>query len=79
MAVLRVRDIVYLARDGVTVNVAGWEYPLSALYADTTPEEWIPRLGSLGAWTAGNYEIGRDAAQRVADTYNSSKPWESSG
>ncbi len=76
MAVLRVRDLVYLARNGETVNVSGWEYPLSAFYADTTPAEWTPQLNDIEDWAAGTYEINRDAAQRVADTYNASKPWE---
>jgi hypothetical protein len=79
MAVLRVRDLVYLARDGVTVNVAGWEYPLTQFYAETTPVEWIPQLDTLDDWQAGSYEIDRAAAQRIADIYNTSKPWEQGG
>jgi hypothetical protein len=76
MAVLRVRDLVFLARDGVTVNVAGWEYPLSTFYSETTPQEWVPQLDALGDWAANTYEIDRGAAQRIADVYNTSKPWE---
>ncbi|MEU9887998.1 hypothetical protein [Sphaerisporangium sp. NPDC051011] len=85
MAVLRVRDLVYLARNGVTVDVAGWGYPLSTFYAETTPVEWIPQsvevppLDSLDLWRPNAYEIDRVAAQRIADKYNASKPWESGG
>lgn len=79
MAVLRVRDVVYLARDGATVNVNGWEYTLAALYADTSPAEWIPQLDPLDDWQPNSYEIDRAAAQRIADTYNAAKPWEQDG
>lgn len=81
MAVLRVRDVVYLARDGVTVTVTGstgltWDYTLDMLVSETTPEEWIPVLASRDAWVAGQYEIDRAAAQRIANIYNASQPWE---
>jgi hypothetical protein len=76
MAVLRVRDLHQLARDGVTVNVAGWEYPRETFYSETAPEEWVPELPSLNDWQADQFEITRDAAQRIADQYNASKPWE---
>ncbi|WP_327047286.1 hypothetical protein OG320_05175 [Microbispora sp. NBC_01189] len=79
MAVLRVRDVVYLARDGVTVNVDGWTYALADLYRETSPEEWAPQLDALDDWQADTYEIDRTAAQRIADTYNTSKPWEQDG
>lgn len=76
MAVLRVRDLVFLARDGVTVNVAGWEYSLADFYGETTPAEWTPQLDDLADWEAGQYEADRGACQRIADKYNTLKPWE---
>jgi hypothetical protein len=76
MAVLRVRDLHQLARDGITVNVSGWEYPLATFYSETTPAEWVPELPAFEDWQAGQFEIVRAAAQRIADTYNASTPWE---
>lgn len=76
MAVLRVRDLVFLARNGVTVNVSGWEYSLADFYGETTPQEWTPQLDDLADWQASQYEVSRDACQRIADEYNASKPWE---
>ncbi len=80
MAVMRVRSLMQLARDGETMVIEGWEYTLENLYADTQPAEWTPQLDSLDDWQPNTYEIEQYvAAQRVADTYNASKPWESGG
>lgn len=78
MAVMRVRDLHQLARDGVAVEVGDgdWSYSLSDLYGATTPPEWTPQLDDVGDWSAGNYEVIRAAAWRVAAELNASKPWE---
>ena len=76
MAVMRVRDLHQLARDGVPVQINAWSYFLSDLYGATTPPEWVPQLDDLADWSAGQYEIIRAAAQRVANELNATTPWE---
>lgn len=78
MAVMRVRDLHQLARDGVAVEIGdnGWSYSLADLYAATVPAEWSPQLDDLGDWQAGQYEVIRAAAWRVAAELNATTPWE---
>lgn len=79
MAIIRMREVIAVARTGETfIGPEGytWELSLASLYAMTEPADWEPELVTVGDWELGVHDLTREAAEQVTTQLNNSQPWE---